>query len=136
MLASKQKLTIFLHLSKTVIHFVSSPEEGLVDIPKILKGEAPSSGPKCGTGNYAELPKALVIGAKYDDAWIMELRDKGKEIGGIKPLPLLKPDLQGAQVGLPSVEKAKAAAERALKVLTQLKTEGKLNGEEKGIFLF
>ncbi|KAL7629746.1 hypothetical protein AAE478_001269 [Parahypoxylon ruwenzoriense] len=130
-----------------VVYFTDSLTGGLVDIPLVLKGEIPTSAssttPKVGTGNLVHgIPRAIVVGAPYDDGWIAAL---GKELSdaGIKPVPVLKPEARPGQAHGHAVVKmepgavdVKKSAERAVKVLKKLEEEGKLEDGEGGVFVY
>ncbi|CAJ2501845.1 Uu.00g046980.m01.CDS01 [Anthostomella pinea] len=121
-----------------VVHFVDSPEAGLTDIPALLQGIAPTaSASKLGTGNFAQVPRAIVLGATYDDVWVASLRQA--ITGGLRKVPLLMPDLSNAPaVGgvAPSPAKANQAAGVALRELKKLEVEGKLDGGYDDVFTY
>ncbi|KAI1340274.1 hypothetical protein F5Y15DRAFT_53137 [Xylariaceae sp. FL0016] len=103
-----------------VTKFISSPEEGLAEIPQLMNS---ASSP----------PQAVVVGATYDDAWIGDLQSK------IPGLTVLKPNVAGGAgsgAGQPSAEMAKVAAQRAVGVLNGLKGEGKLGSGAGGVVIY
>ncbi|KAI1373265.1 hypothetical protein F4677DRAFT_448595 [Hypoxylon crocopeplum] len=124
-----------------VVYFVSSPQAGLSDIPQVLKGEvltlAFTGGSKVGTGNVAlGAPKAVVVGATYDDAWVEALRKELAAAG--KPVPILKAELpdKAAAGEAPTPDKGKEAAVRAIRALKKLEGEGKLDGGDDGVYTY
>lgn len=58
------------------IHFITTDEAALTDIPRLLKGEKPlfpdDSG--VGTQNYSQVPRAVIFGRGYDLADIEKFR--------------------------------------------------------------
>ncbi|XXG95100.1 Aspartate aminotransferase, cytoplasmic [Hypoxylon texense] len=128
-----------------VVYFVTSPQAGLADIPAVLKGEIPTSAAaagsrhKVGSGNLAHgTPRAVVVSGSYDDAFVERLRQEIAAVG--KAVPILKLDRSGAPAGAagakPAAEKTKAVAERAVKVLKKLEDEGKLDGDDDGVYSY
>ncbi|KAI1452757.1 hypothetical protein F4805DRAFT_462477 [Annulohypoxylon moriforme] len=123
-----------------VVYFATSPQAALTDIPLVLKGEVPTPSSKVGSGNLVNgPPKAVVIGAQaYDDAWIEAARQELRATG--KRVPFLKPDVAGAQgggVGAGSQgDRAKEAAERVITALKKLEDEGKLEGNDDGVYIY
>ncbi|OTB01118.1 hypothetical protein M426DRAFT_224002 [Hypoxylon sp. CI-4A] len=129
-----------------VIHFTTTPAAALSEIPLLLKGEIPaaatttsaSAKPKVGTGNLIHgAPKAIVIGAPtYDEAFVESARKELAVLG--KSVPILKPDsgVGAAKHDGPSAEKAALAAERAVSVLKKLDDEGKLDGDDDGVYVY
>ncbi|KAI5861584.1 hypothetical protein GGS23DRAFT_598363 [Durotheca rogersii] len=132
-----------------VVHFVSSPKAGLVEIPLVLKGEIPTpagggggGGSRVGTGNLAlGAPRAVVVGAAYDDAWVASLR-KDVAAAGLKAVPVLKPEAE-APYGLAPAPRTPDAvrkgAARAARALRQLEADGKLDPaakDEPGVYVY
>ncbi|KAI1205820.1 uncharacterized protein F4807DRAFT_464281 [Annulohypoxylon truncatum] len=123
-----------------VVYFTTSPQTALTDIPLVLKGEIPTPSSKVGSGNLANgSPKAIVVGAQaYDDTWIEAARQELHAAG--KKVPILKPDVTGAQgggVGAGSQgDRAQAAAERVATALRKLEAEGKLEGSDDGVYIY
>ncbi|KAI2472446.1 hypothetical protein F4781DRAFT_361814 [Annulohypoxylon bovei var. microspora] len=119
-----------------VVYFTTSPQSALTDIPLVLKGEIPTPSSKVGSGNLAHgTPKAVVVGAQvYDDAWLEAARQELRAAG--KRVPFLKPDTTGAQGGGSQGDRAQAAAERVAKALRKLEGEGKLDGEDDGVYIY
>ncbi|KAI4867984.1 hypothetical protein F4820DRAFT_171067 [Hypoxylon rubiginosum] len=128
-----------------VVYFATSPQAGLADIPVVLKGEIPTSaaatGNKVGSGNLAHgIPRAVVLSGSYDDAFVERLRKAIAAVG--KAVPILKLEHSaGATAGAaggakPTADKTKAVAERAVKALKKLEDEGKLDGEDDGVYSY
>ncbi|KAI0889541.1 uncharacterized protein GGS22DRAFT_1015 [Annulohypoxylon maeteangense] len=123
-----------------VVYFATSPQSAVTDIPLVLKGEIPTPSSKVGSGNLVHgTPKAVVIGAQvYDDTWIEAVRQELHAAG--KQVPFLKPDVTGAQgggVGAGSQgDRAKATAERVTTALKKLEGEGKLDGNDDGVYVY
>ncbi|KAI2640854.1 hypothetical protein GGS26DRAFT_180258 [Hypomontagnella submonticulosa] len=123
-----------------VVFFTTSPQSSLTAIPQVFAGTIPSSSTgstKIGTGNLSHgLPKAVVVVAGspatyYDDAWVERARKEISTSG--KRVPILKPD-NNPGTAHQQQEKAAAAAERAAKALKKLADEGKLDGEDDGVY--
>ncbi|OTA97402.1 hypothetical protein M434DRAFT_26706 [Hypoxylon sp. CO27-5] len=125
-----------------VIYFTTSPTSALADILTVLKGSIPTSTTSStlvGSGNLSHgSPKAIIVSAAlYDDVWIEAARQELRAAG--QHLAILKPDLSGCVDGSAekgSADKAKAAAEHAVKVLRKLEDEGKLEGEDDGVYAY
>ncbi|KAI1775742.1 hypothetical protein F4818DRAFT_386713 [Hypoxylon cercidicola] len=126
-----------------VVHFVASPQAGLADIPVVLRREIPTSAAtggasQVGSGNLAHgIPRAVVLGASYDDAFVERLREA--TAAGGKPVPILKPEhpaAGSAPATKPAAEKTKAVADRVVKVLRKLEGEGKLDGGDDGVYSY
>ncbi|KAI1765382.1 hypothetical protein GGR53DRAFT_490218 [Hypoxylon sp. FL1150] len=122
-----------------VVHFVTSPQAGLADIPIVLRGEIPTSvtgGNKVGSGNLAHgTPRAVVLSGSYDDAFVERLR---KEIAAVgRSVPILKLEHAGAAAQTkPTADQTKAVADRAVKALKKLEDEGKLDGDNDGVYSY
>ncbi|KAI0021606.1 hypothetical protein F4780DRAFT_778392 [Xylariomycetidae sp. FL0641] len=105
-----------------VTQFHTSPDAALSGITEALSSASP--------------PAAIVVGATYDDAWIASV----KGAAGSLPVPLLKPDVQGAAAATggagPGPEMAKMAAQRAKKTLAGLQAEGKLGKGDAGVVMY
>ncbi|KAI1090298.1 hypothetical protein F5B19DRAFT_494581 [Rostrohypoxylon terebratum] len=123
-----------------VVYFATSPQAALNDIPLVLKGEVPTPSSKVGSGNLANgAPKAIVIGTQaYDDAWIEAARQELAVTG--KKIPFLKPNVTGSQGPIAGAgsqgERAKVAAERVATALKKLEAEGKLDGNDDGVYVY
>ncbi|KAI2602098.1 hypothetical protein GGR54DRAFT_553251 [Hypoxylon sp. NC1633] len=110
-----------------VIHFIMTPEAGIVQIPAILKGEqAPPSHSELGSKDYSELPVAIILGGGYDDA---DIEVMIKASAGIKPMPWLRPDLTKPAPPL-GPEYGKALVARIKELLAELQKEGKMDEEK------
>ncbi|KAI0837818.1 hypothetical protein F5Y06DRAFT_64951 [Hypoxylon sp. FL0890] len=128
-----------------VIYFTTSPDSALTDIPTVLKGSIPtstSSSTLVGSGNLSHgTPKAVIISAPaYDDLWVVALRQELLQMAG-KHVIILKPDASGYADGgavgdKAAADKAKVAAEHAVKLLNKLDDEGKLDGDEDGEYVY
>ncbi|KAI0380403.1 hypothetical protein F5Y04DRAFT_281786 [Hypomontagnella monticulosa] len=121
-----------------VVFFTTSPQSSITAIPQILSGTIPSSSTgstKVGTGNLSHgIPKAVVIvsgspATYYDDAFVDRVRKEIASVG--KRVPILKPDNNPTTT---QQEKAGAAADRAAKALKKLADEGKLDGDDDGVY--
>ncbi|KAI1135072.1 hypothetical protein F5Y05DRAFT_191179 [Hypoxylon sp. FL0543] len=127
-----------------VIYFTNSPVTGLAQILAVLEGSIPTSAASStvvGSGNLSHgAPKAVILSAPdYHDAWVEAARSDIQAAG--KRLVILKPDASGYADGgdkaaAADKDKAKAAAGHALKVLRKLEDEGKLDGEDDGVYAY
>ncbi|KAI1413804.1 hypothetical protein F5Y13DRAFT_23609 [Hypoxylon sp. FL1857] len=122
-----------------VVHFSTSPTAALADILTVLKGSIPTSATsstQVGTGNLSHgAPKAIIIAASlYDDAWIAAARAEVAAAG--KHVVFLKPDASSDHAGKGTADKTKVAAEHAVKVLRKLEGEGKLDGDDDGVYVY
>ncbi|KAF3389077.1 hypothetical protein F1880_003724 [Penicillium rolfsii] len=69
------------------IHFITTNEAALTDIPRLLKGEKPESPDESGVGtqNYSQVPRAVVFGRGYSFAEVEQFR-KASEGCNAKPV--------------------------------------------------
>ncbi|KAJ5760929.1 hypothetical protein N7520_008085 [Penicillium odoratum] len=73
-----------------VIHFIMTPEAGLVQIPALLRGEADvPSDSELGSKSYERGVGAIILGAGYEDEDIQRLREAA---GTLSTVPWLRPD--------------------------------------------
>jgi hypothetical protein len=123
--------------ARKVIHLIMSPEDGLTNIPLILSGLKPSSlQSSLGSQDFSQVPRAVIFGGGYDDVTIENLRKAVMETQGARKVPWLKADQQktarGPEPG--TREYSESIAPRVREVLGRLEREGKLDGNEDGIF--
>ncbi|KAJ5460668.1 uncharacterized protein N7458_002220 [Penicillium daleae] len=59
-----------------VIHFITTNEAALSDIPRLLKGEKPQSPDDSGVGtqNYSQVPRAVIFGRGYSLTEVEQFR--------------------------------------------------------------
>ncbi len=124
-------------MTRTVVHFITSPEDGRTNIPLILSGRGPSSQQSdLGTKDFSQVPRAIVFGGGYDDTVIDELRNTVMGTPGLKKVPWVKADQQKTAAGPQPRTKAyvEAIAPRIKEALRLLEANGSLGGSEDGIF--
>ncbi|KAI5927658.1 hypothetical protein F4810DRAFT_648767 [Camillea tinctor] len=110
-----------------VIHFVMTPEAGIVQIPAILKGEqSPPSDSLLGSKDYSKLPVAVLLGGGYGDDDIKAMMEASS---GIQPIPWLRPDLTKPAPPL-GPEYGKALVARIKELLAKLDKDGEMNKEK------
>ena len=121
-----------LTTTSQVIHLVLSVEAGVSEIPRILRGESPSSTAiadpdNLGTKNYSRKPVAVVAGSGYDDSAIAEMREacKGNNV------PWLRADSKKYQ---PGPGYGAALVERLKAYMTEMVKSGKMEGDEVHFF--
>lgn len=105
------------------------------DLPLVLKGEVPAEGKSgVGSGNWSEPPKALILGGSYSNEAVERLRKLIDETPGVSRIPWLH--LDPAKVTLPiGPGYGLEVAARTKETLKKLETEGKLNGNDGGLYL-
>ncbi|KAF7537062.1 hypothetical protein G7054_g4022 [Neopestalotiopsis clavispora] len=115
-----------------VIHFVMTPESGVVQIPAILKGEqqVPADS-ELGSKDYSQPVAAVILGGGYDDAAVdtMLQATKQQEGSGARAVPWLRPDLTKPAPPLGPAY-GKAMVRRVKELLPQLERENKINATE------
>ncbi|KAM0431441.1 hypothetical protein ACHAPT_005418 [Fusarium lateritium] len=114
-----------------VVQFVRPGESGLVIIPPILTGHPPPPHPdssSVGTGNYAHVLRAILLGGFFDDAAIEPLREAARAVPGARRVPWLRQDHSKPAPPIDSPEYPKALVQRSKNVLLGLEKEGKLDG--------
>lgn len=117
--------------SRTVIHYISSPDDFKNQVPVILKGDTPSSDNDLGTKDYSQKPVAVIMGSGLNPNGITATYEACKPILAI---PWLKPDegKSAPEVGTP--EYAKAMVHRIKEDMAKLQSEGKL--DQAGMYLY
>lgn len=67
-----------------VIHFITTNEAALGDIPRLLKGEKPQSPDDSGVGtqNYSQVPRAVIFGRGYSVTEVEQFRNASEGCNG------------------------------------------------------
>ncbi|GLI76243.1 hypothetical protein PoHVEF18_004514 [Penicillium ochrochloron] len=118
------------------IHFITTNEAALADIPRLLKGEKPAAPDTSGVGtqNYSQIPRAVVFGRGYDVSEVEEFRKASD--GYAHPVAWFAADPKnapGPNDPPPGPAYAQAAASALKEKLLAWKDEG---GVDDGIFLW
>lgn len=113
------------------------PEDGITNIPLILSGHKPTSQlSSLGSQDFSQVPRAVLFGGGYDDVTVEKIRKAAMKVQGVRQVPWLKADqvktARGPKPG--TKEYAESIAPRIKEVLGRLVREGKLDGNEDGIF--
>ncbi|KAJ6114749.1 hypothetical protein N7486_000527 [Penicillium sp. IBT 16267x] len=121
-----------------VLHFISSVEAGVRDIPFLLQEQAPPSKDwaNLGTQRYKEKVGAVVAGGGYNDADFVKLREACK---GKSSIPWLRHDISNEidptqprpKVG---IEYGEQLSKQIVKALDALRKEDKMEGD--GVYRF
>ncbi|KAA8652646.1 uncharacterized protein ATNIH1004_001551 [Aspergillus tanneri] len=122
-----------------VIHFITSVEDGTINLPLILSGNLPKwEGSGLGSKIYSRAPKAVILGGGYDDEAIEKLRQAVAISQGTIQVPWLKADPKKTEAGpTPGTEAyCRSAAARIKETLEILEKTGRLDGTEDGIFFW
>ncbi|RMJ18057.1 hypothetical protein CDV36_002283 [Fusarium kuroshium] len=119
-----------------VVHFVLAGESGQAIIPPLLAGQSPPSHPESstiGSGNYSQIPRAILLGGAFDEATIAPLRDAVRATSGSRNVPWVLQDLTlpAPPVGTP--EYSALMTKRSKDALLKLGQDGKLDGSHNGI---
>lgn len=119
-----------------MVHFVSSPEGGVKDLPRVLGGKEPETGHgEVGTGNVGAGAAAVIVGGGYGDS-DYEALHKAVEEAGLERRPVWL--RRGDATGLPppGPEYGKVIAVRVKNTLDKLGKEGRMDGSDGGTYLF
>ncbi|KIL87073.1 hypothetical protein FAVG1_09627 [Fusarium avenaceum] len=115
-----------------VVHFILPGESGKIIIPDLLSGKAPSSHPESsaiGSGNYEQVPRAVVLGGAFEDSDIAVLRDAVKAVDGARGVAWVRQDSSIPAPPVTSPEYAKLMTQRTKESVIQLEKDGKLDGK-------
>ncbi|ETS79259.1 hypothetical protein PFICI_09112 [Pestalotiopsis fici W106-1] len=113
-----------------VIHFVMSPESGIIQIPAILKGEqSVPADSELGSKDYSRPVAAVILGGGYDDSATDAMLQAVKQHEGAKAVPWLRPDLTKPSPPLGPAY-GKAMVRRIKELMPQLERENKMDMTE------
>jgi hypothetical protein len=120
----------------TVIHIILSPEAGVSEIPKVLRGEISTNShsqdqAQIGTKNYSTSPAAVILGGAYDDAAIESMREACK--GCDAKIPWLRADVSKPSPPLGPAYGPHIVG-RAKECMKELVEKGKLEGD--GVYYY
>ncbi|RBR11633.1 uncharacterized protein FIESC28_08916 [Fusarium coffeatum] len=119
-----------------VVHFVLPGESGKIIIPELLRGNHPPPHPEAstiGSGNYAQVPCAIVLGGAFEDADIAALRDAVKSVDGVRGVAWVRQDTTQPAPPVTSPEYPKLMTKRTKEAIIQLHKDGKLDGSRDEI---
>lgn len=128
-----------LLMDSEVVHFITSVENGMANLPSIMSGSPPRSAESTlGSKNYSQPPEAIILGGGYDDEAVEKLRMAVAGTQGTRKVPWLRPDPAKTQAGPTpgSEEYAKSVAARVRDALAALDRDGRLDGNTEGIFFW
>ncbi|KIX09909.1 uncharacterized protein Z518_00990 [Rhinocladiella mackenziei CBS 650.93] len=120
-----------------VVQCIMSPDDGLINLPLTLSGSKPRNPESnLGSRDFSRTPRAVVLGGGYDDATVEMLRKTVTETKGARKVPWLKADQGKTAAGPPPGSEGYpvSVATRVKESLDSLEKEGKLEGNEDGIF--
>ncbi|SPJ79803.1 uncharacterized protein FTOL_08194 [Fusarium torulosum] len=115
-----------------VVHFILPGESGKTIIPDLLSGKTPSSHPESsaiGSGNYKQVPRAVVFGGAFEDSDIAALRDAVNIVQGARGVAWVRQDSSQPAPPVTSPEYPKLMTRRTKEAVIQLEKEGKLDGK-------
>jgi hypothetical protein len=103
------------------------------ELPLILQGSAPPTQTSTiGSGNIASIARAVVLGGAYEDETI---RESCVKVSGARNVPWLKQDKTKPTPPLgPSY--GEAMVQRVREAIHQLEKEGKLDGNDGGVYFY
>lgn len=115
------------------IHFITTNENALTDIPRLLKGEKPLSPDESGVGtqNYSQVPRAVVFGRGYSVAEVEQFR-KASEGCNANPVAWFTGDpnkMPGPNDPPPGPGYAQAAASLLKEKMVAWRNEGGVRDE-------
>jgi hypothetical protein len=131
---SRLERTMFTENVSPVIHFTLA---AAIDheLPLLLVGQTPDPpSSELGTGNWDEPPRALLLGGAYGDEDIARLQKLVDDTPDARRIPWLRVD-STKKGPSPGPEYAIWVVSRLQEVLKKLEAEGKLNGEDSGVYL-
>ncbi|OBS24269.1 hypothetical protein FPOA_04815 [Fusarium poae] len=114
-----------------VVHFILPGESGKVIIPELLRGNPAPSHPdtsKIGSGNYTQIPEAVVLGGAFEDADIEALRNAVKAVDGTRGVTWVRQDTTQPAPPVTSPEYAKLMTKRTKDSVIRLHKDDKLDG--------
>jgi hypothetical protein len=114
----------------SVVYFILTSAAGQTDIPRLLRGEPSTADPELGTKNYSKPPVAVVLGGGYDDEGT-ELMRASCDVD--VPWFRLDTNLPAPPLG---PEYVKVVIARLKVVMSDMKAEGKLCRNTKGVFWY
>lgn len=119
-----------------MVHFVSSPEAGVAELPLILQGITPkSTASKIGSGNITGLAKAVILGGAYSESDYQTMKTVVDRAAlDHTPVWLRKDEAKISPP--PGPEYGKHIAARVMELLKQLEEDGKLNGKDGQLYWY
>lgn len=113
-----------------VVHFILTPEAGIVEIPQVLDGTIPTR--TIGTGNLSTPVKAIVLGGAYDADAVSKMREA---VGQGPQVPWLSqdPDVPTPPLG---PEYGKAMVVRVKEALWKMQASGRLDSGDGGCGMY
>ncbi|KAM0186939.1 hypothetical protein ACHAPA_008037 [Fusarium lateritium] len=114
-----------------VVHFILPGESGKAIIPDLLSGKLPPSHPDSsaiGSGNYEQVPRAVVLGGAFEESDIAALREAVKAVDGVRGVAWVRQDSSQPAPPVMSPEYPKLMTRRTKEAVVQLEREGKLDG--------
>lgn len=106
------------------------------EIPFVLRGENPPTySSKLGSGDYSEVPQAVVAGGGYDDKAIEDISNAIRKVPNGEHIPLLMAD---GTVPMPPLgpEYGKKILERAKAGLKKVEADGHFGASQGGVHLY
>ncbi|RGP71955.1 hypothetical protein FSPOR_3070 [Fusarium sporotrichioides] len=119
-----------------VVHFILPGESGKVIIPELLRGNPPPSHPDVsaiGSGNYTQVPEAVVLGGAFEDNDIEALRNAVKAMDGVRGVAWVRQDTTQPTPPVTSPEYPKLMTRRTKESIIQLHKNMKLDGKNDRI---
>jgi hypothetical protein len=113
-----------------VVHFILTPEAGIVEIPQVLDGTIPTR--TIGTGNLSTPVKAIVLGGAYDADAVSKMREAVGQ-GPQVPWLLQDPDVLTPPLG---PEYGKAMVVRVKRALGKMQASGRLDSGDGGCGMY
>ncbi|KAK2027448.1 hypothetical protein LX32DRAFT_640926 [Colletotrichum zoysiae] len=123
-----------------VIHFITSPTSGASILPALLESRTPPfhvETSTIGSGNYAAAPRAVILGAAFDDAAATVLQEavadaRARSSAGVRTVPWLRNDPSKPAPPRGGPGYGEAVVSRVREALVRLEDEGKLDGSYGG----
>ncbi|KAM0497338.1 hypothetical protein ACHAP8_006829 [Fusarium lateritium] len=114
-----------------VVHFILPGESGKLIIPELLRGNPPPSHPdtsKIGSGNYTQIPEAVVLGGAFEETDIEAFRDAVKAVDGTRGVAWVRQDSTQPAPPVTSPEYPKLMTKRTKESIIRLHKDVKLDG--------
>lgn len=121
-----------------VVHFISSTQAGVSELPLILQGIVPETiASNVGSGNVAGLAKAVILGGGYETPDYEAMKAAvDKAALDHRPVWLRKDNEKDKDGPAPGPEYGKYVAGRVRDLLAQLNKEGKLTGKDGELYWY
>ena len=111
-------------------------EAAPVELPVVLQGLAvPSPRSSIGSGNISSVARVVILGGAFDEATVESLHSLCTQTSGARTVPWLRQDTTKPTPPL-GPEYGKAMVQRTKEALKRLVEEGRLDGNDGGVYYY